>query len=637
MPSLSALATLPFAGDDDPTDAPCRCQPSFETTAGASTSVELVVESRDCPGGGDLVTSPDCRETVVSALSTRDADAVRTRVAGRERSYDDHAAATLLAAGRFVERAAFHDETLADRARRDPLGAARDATGRAGPVSHIAAETGLAECAARADGYDDALPCTVAPTFAGARRDVRPPADATLVDRRDLDSGATVRRYETRAGPYYDLTPIEADLSNDEMATLAAAYETLATGGVSGGERAPGRAVRRVADERDPVETLTRVLRKHTRGHGVLDDVFADPRVSDVVVTAPVSENPVRVRVDDERVRTNLRLTRDGAAALASRFRRASGRAFSRANPTLDAVVDAPDGGRVRVAGVTAPASDGFGFAFRTHGDDAWTLPALVANGTMPLDAAALLSLAVERSAAGLVAGPRGAGKTTLLGALLWEVPASTRSVVVEDTPELPIAALRDAGRDVQALRTETSADDPSLSATEALRTALRLGDGALVVGEVRGEEAATLYEAMRVGANSGAVLGTIHGDGAEAVRERVVTDLGVPESSFAATDVVVSLAAGESRRIVAVDEVRRDADGVHFASLFTDEDGSLEPTGAIDRGDSRLVADLATPNESYADVRTRLDDREASLAELVRTGQTRVDDVEPTDRGWSA
>ncbi|MFB6122678.1 MAG: ATPase, T2SS/T4P/T4SS family [Haloferacaceae archaeon] len=635
MPPLSALAALPFAGDDS-TDDGCRCRASFETTAGASAGVELVVESGDCPGGGALATSSDCRETVIDALSTRDADVVRTRAAGRERIYDDGAAATLLAAGRFVERAGFHDETLADRARRDPLGAARDATGRAGPVSHIAAETGLSECASRADGYDDALPCAVAPTFAGTRRDVRPPVDATLVGRRDLDTGATVRRYETRTGPYYDLSPVEAGLSDDEMATLAAAYETLATGGVSGGARAPGRAVRRVADDRDPVETLTRVLRKHTRGHGILDDVFADPRVSDVVVTAPVTENPVRVRLDDDRVRTNLSLTRDGAAALASRFRRASGRAFSRANPTLDAVVDAPDGGRVRVAGVTAPASDGYGFAFRAHGDDAWTLPALVENGTVPADAAALLSLAVERSAAGLVAGPRGAGKTTLLGALLWELPPSVRSVVVEDTPELPVDALRDADRDVQALRTETSADGPSLSATEALRTALRLGDGALVVGEVRGEEAATLYEAMRVGASSGAVFGTIHGDGADAVRERVVTDLGIPESSFAATDLVVSLAASDSRRVVAVEEVRRDADGVHFASLFEDVDGTLEPTGAIDRGDSRLLATLADPSESYADVRARLADREAHLADLARTGQTRVADLDVRNR-WSA
>ncbi len=82
----------------------------------------------------------------------------------------------------------------------------------------------------------------------------------------------------------------------------------------------------------------------------------------------------------------------------------------------------------------------------------------------------------------------------------------------------------------MQALRT-ASGDGPSVNATEALRTALRLGEGALAVGEVRGEEASVLYEAMRVGGGDGAVLGTSHGNGPNAVQERLVSDLGVPSS----------------------------------------------------------------------------------------------------------
>ncbi|MFC7194300.1 ATPase, T2SS/T4P/T4SS family [Halosimplex aquaticum] len=302
------------------------------------------------------------------------------------------------------------------------------------------------------------------------------------------------------------------------------------------------------------------MLRKHARGYGVVSDLFADERVSDVFATAPVAPTPLRVRVDGETMRTNVRLTRDGAEALASRFRRESGRAFSGADPTLDAAVASGDR-RVRVAAVTDPVSDGIAFAFRAGDRDPWTLPALVANGTMTADAAALLSVAVERGAAGLVTGPRGAGKTACLSALLWEVPPETRSVIIEDTPELPVDALHSGGRDVQALR--SSLDGAGPSPTDALRTALRLGSGALVVGEIRGEEAETLYEAMRVGANDGAVLGTIHGDGGEDVRERVVADLGVAPASFAATDFLVTLEAtetdeGTQRRVRSVEEVRR-------------------------------------------------------------------------------
>ncbi|RDI71233.1 ATPase, T2SS/T4P/T4SS family [Halopelagius longus] len=618
------------SGTDSEDDA-CRCDPRFETPAGRSDRrrAELVVDADDCPGGGDLASSPDCRATVVGALATRDADVVRTVADGVGRTYEGDAAGLLLAAGRFVERVEFHDESLAARARRDPLGAAREAAGRAGAVGRIVAETGLEEGAARVDGYDDAIRPAVGPSVARSRVTLRPPAGASLLDRRELPSGATVRAYETPDGTLYHLTPVAHALDPAATATLESAYDCLARGGVEGGDRAPGRAVRRVADDSTPVETLTDVLRRYTRGNGVLDDLFADPRVTDVVASAPVEENPVRVTLDGERVRTNVRLTADGAAALASRFRRASGRAFSRATPALDASVTRPDGTKVRVAGVTAPASDGIGFAFRAHGDDAWTLPGLVAAGTLPADAAALLSLAAERGAAALVAGTRGAGKTTLLGSLLWELPDATRLVTVEDTPELPVEALREGGRDVQPLTVELDGGEGSFSPDDALKTALRLGDGALVVGEVRGEEAGTLYEAMRVGAHGNAVLGTIHGDSAAAVRERVVSDLGVAESAFGATDLVVTCARdGPRRRVAAIEEVRTGEEGVRFETLYESDADGLDATGRIERGDSALAASLAEPAETYADVLDALDERATHLGRLAETDRTRPEDV---------
>ncbi|MFB6256763.1 MAG: ATPase, T2SS/T4P/T4SS family [Haloplanus sp.] len=621
-------------GDDGTTPTECGCVPSFYTPAGVDIDREptLVVDADDCPGAGDLVGEPACRATVVDALADRDADALRVRHDGRERVYDDGAVGLLVAAGRFAARVTVHDEVLATRARRDPLGAAHAATGRAGAVANLAATSGLAAGADRVDGdYETALASTVGPTVSNSRLIEGPPEGARLLSRRELDTGATVRRYRREGGDHYLLEPLDSRLNGAEMRALSAAYDRLASGGGDDG-REISRAVRAVADVTDgtevSIETIERVLRKHTHGHGVLDDLFSDPAVSEVVASAPVSDGPVQVSVEGDRLPTNVHLTRRGVAALASRFRRESGRGFSRAAPTLDAATDGPFGGRVRVAGVTDPASDGYGFAFRSHHTDAWTLPALVANGTIPARAAALCSVAVERAAAGLIAGPRGAGKTTLCSALLWELPPSTRTVVVEDTPELPVSTLRDTGRDVQAVR--TAADDgPALSPTEALRTALRLGDGALVLGEVRGEEAATLYEAMRVGAASSAVLGTIHGDGAESVIERVVTDLGVPASSFAATDLLVTLSTGERRRVATVEEVRHTDGEVGFGSLFEPGPDGTEPTGVVERGNSRLVGSLTRPDESYADVLDALDEREALLSELAdteRTGAVEVD-----------
>nr|WP_282594503.1 ATPase, T2SS/T4P/T4SS family [Halomarina salina] len=612
----------------DETDADCRCATSFDGD-------RLVVDAADCPGAGRLATEPACRTTVVGALTDRDAECVVTSANGVERAYEDEAAALLLAAGRFADLAAFHDETLAGRVGRDPLDVARQASGRAGPVADVAAETGLAELAARAASEREALRPSVGPTVARSRVARRLPEAATLVDRRDLSTGAVVRIYE-RPGddlPTYHLVPVELELDASALATLAAAADHLASGTVPGGdrgERAPARAVRAAVESETtalgdgselPVETVRRVLRKHTRGNGVLEDLFADPACSDVFVTAPADEGTLRVHVDGRPMRTNVGLTERGVETLASRFRRASGRAFSRASPTLDATTEAGDR-RVRVAGVTDPVSDGVAFAFRARDRGTWTLPGLVDGGTLPADAAALCSLAVERGAAALVAGGRGAGKTTLLGALTFELPAAVRTVAIEDTAELPVETLQRVGHDVQRLHVDT---DDGLGPSEALRTALRLGEGALLVGEVRGSEAPALFEAMRVGSNDGAVLGTVHGEGASGVRARL-RDHGVDDDAFAATDLLVTCErTADGRRVARIEEVTRDGG---FATLFDRDRSGLTATGRVDRGNSRLVAALAHPDESYADVRGALADRTEWLGRTVEGGDLAPDHV---------
>ncbi|MCQ4331939.1 Flp pilus assembly complex ATPase component TadA [Natronomonas sp. F2-12] len=583
-------------------DADCSCEPTFEAD-------RLRVESDGCPGAGRLTEEPACRQTVIEALERQDVESVCTRADGFERAYEDGAAGLLVAAGRFADAVGFHDRALAERAREDPLGAAEAAVGREERLARLVADTGLS--AFLGADYATALRPHVGPTVARSRIATRPPAGVTLVDRYELDTGAVIRKYGGDPIGTYHLTPAEHRLDADATATLAAAHRRLARGVVTGGERAPSRAVRSVADDDQPVGTLAATLTKHTRGLGVLEDCFADPDITDAFATAPVTENRIRVRCDGETLRTNVRLTEAGAAALASRFRRSSGRAFSQADPTLAATADA-SGRRIRVAGVTDPVSDGTGFTFRAHDESAFRLADLVDNGTLPAGSAAFLAVVTARGAATLLAGARGAGKTTLLGALLWEIPADIRTVAIEDTPELPVSELQTEGRDVQPLRVSTEGG-ASIEATEALRTALRLGDGALVVGEVRGEEAQVLYEAMRVGAADGTVLGTIHGGDGESVRERVVTDLGVPESAFADTDLVVTVEAydeggGRKRRLRAIEAVRRGATGLGFDSLY-DADGGIDRLTEED-----TLEPFCGPMEEPPDVRREIERRQAEL-----------------------
>jgi len=622
------LASL--LGADEESDDACECDAEFDED-------ELVVDADDCDGGGELASEPDCRRTVVDALSERDAAEVVVRTNGVERRYEDAGADLLTAAGRFVDLLGEADEQLAETARRDPLAAAERVTDRIDRVGDVGAESGLSAIANRDGEYGDLLAPTVGLSITYYYLDPTIDDEATLVDVRSLETGSTARIYDRPDSvPLYALDAVDLALSDEEHRLLLEGYEAIAEGVVDG-DRAASRAIEHVSDE--PVEpTLSRVLAKHTSGYGILEDLFGDPRVSDVYATSPVSNNPLRVVVDGESMATNLHLTPLGAEALGSRVRRTSGRSFSRAQPTVDATATLGTGVDVRIAGVTDPVADGVAFAFREQADDSFTLPALVANDTMTAEVAAFLSVAVERNAAALIAGSRGAGKTTLLGTLLYELTADTRTVVIEDTPELPVDPLQSVDRDVQALRTGTG-DGPEITTADALRTALRLGDGALVVGEIRGEEAQVLYEAMRVGANANAVLGTIHGDGAEDVYERVVTDLDVEPSSFVATDLVVTVQAHETpdgrvRRLARIEEVMGSGDDVWFEPLYAFDGDEAVSTGRIERGESRVVNRLAGPAGEYADVREQIEARKRRMRALSGDGRTAPREVAATYAG---
>ena len=333
--------------------------------------------------------------------------------------------------------------------------------------------------------------------------------------------------------------------------------------------RRAGEILAELAPERDAdeIQRMAACLARMTAGLGVLDILLADPFVQDVYVDAPVGDTPVHVvHADFGECLTNIYLTEEGIEGLLSKFRLASGRPFSEASPVLDLDVE---GSRCTVVG--PPLSQaGVALAVRRHRSEPWTLPHLVAKGFMSPEAAALLALFVDARGAVLVTGHRGAGKTSLLASLMLEIPPGSRVITIEDTPELPVVQMRRMGFEVLSLVVQpaVAGGGGELGVESALRVALRLGESVLVIGEVRGPEAKVLYEAMRVGTAGSAVMGTIHGSSAKDVFERVVLDLGIPASSFRATDVIAVASAvreggrlSRRRRLTEVVEVEKSGE----------------------------------------------------------------------------
>src|SRR5208337_4222094 len=134
-------------------------------------------------------------------------------------------------------------------------------------------------------------------------------------------------------------------------------------------------------------------------------------------------------------------------------------------------------------------------------------------------------------------------------------------------------------------------------------------GDSCLIVGEIRSTESKALFEAMRIGAMANTVAGTIHGESAYGVFDRVVNDLGVPPTSFKAVDFIVvcnKLKTADGlrtfRRVTEVTEVRKhwkrdpmEENGfVNLAEYRTEED-RLIPTDTLLNGESYVLNEIAS------------------------------------------
>jgi type IV secretory pathway ATPase VirB11/archaellum biosynthesis ATPase len=270
------------------------------------------------------------------------------------------------------------------------------------------------------------------------------------------------------------------------------------------------------------------------------------------------------------------------------------------------------------VAAITEPLNPtGLAYSFRRHRDKPWTLPLFVNNKMLTPLAAGIMSFLIDGARTMLVAGTRSAGKSSLLGSVLVEIMRRIRIITIEDTLELPVAPLRDLGYNIQSMKVASALTRGTneVSADEGIRTTLRLGDSALFVGEVRSTEAKALYEAMRVGALANTVTGTIHGDSPYGVYDRVVNDLGVPRTSFKATDIIVVANPVRSpdglhrfRRVTQITEVRKhwEEDPLReggFVDLMkydavTDR---LQPTGDLLNGDSEVLKSIAGNVKEWA------------------------------------
>ena len=302
------------------------------------------------------------------------------------------------------------------------------------------------------------------------------------------------------------------------------------------------------------IRELCDVVVRYTIGLGIFELLLEDPRLEDIYIDAPCDKNRIYVTLDNVsgynthmRCRTNLIASEREIRNLINTLMRDSGLPYCESSPVMETNMC---NNQARATIVGYPMSpNGDSVAIRKHSTTPWTLTKLIGNGTIDEHDAGLISFLVDNRCTFLVCGARGAGKSSLLSAMLFEMPIEQRILTIEDTLELPGDVMRSMGYKVQSmLIDERMNSDVSKRADEALRVSLRLGESAIILGEVRGDEARTLYQSMRAGRAGSSIMGTIHGDSEKGVYERVVHDIGIPAESFMATDFLIVMGTRRER-----------------------------------------------------------------------------------------
>ena len=320
-------------------------------------------------------------------------------------------------------------------------------------------------------------------------------------------------------------------------------------------------------------------------GLGPLEPLLQDPDISDILVTTP---SLVYVERGGKLFRTPVEF-KDNAhlVRIIEKIVSRVGRRIDESSPMVDARL--PDGSRVNAV-IPPVAVDGPMLSIRRFGKSALTADQLVRNLTLTEGMCELLRACVAARLNIVVSGGTGAGKTTLLNALSSFIPETERIVTIEDAAELRL-------QQVHTARMETR--PPNMEGAGAIRirhlviNALRMRPDRIIVGEVRGEEALDMMQAMNTGHDGS--LTTIHANSPRDGLSRLEVMMGMANSSMSvqsirqqitsAVDLFVHVSrfSDGSRRITHITEcVGMEADTITTQDIFLFEKQGVLQSGRV-------------------------------------------------------
>ena len=332
-------------------------------------------------------------------------------------------------------------------------------------------------------------------------------------------------------------------------------------------------------------EKLSREILDEIFGLGPLEPLLKDPTISDILVNRfdrVYVERAGKLEITGLSFKDNQHLMQ-----IIDRIVSRIGRRVDESSPMVDARLQ--DGSRVNAI-IPPLALDGACLSIRRFGRDPITARNMLDNKTLTEPMLELLSAVVKGRLNVIISGGTGAGKTTVLNVLSGYIPNSERIVTIEDAAELQL-------KQEHIVRLETR--PPNIEGKGSVRmrqlviNSLRMRPDRIVVGEVRGEEAFDMLQAMNTGHEGS--LTTVHANSPRDALARIenmvsMANLNIPERAIRhqianAVHAVVQVArlSDGSRKVLTISEVTgMEGDMIALQDIFVFERTGVDESGKV-------------------------------------------------------
>lgn len=334
------------------------------------------------------------------------------------------------------------------------------------------------------------------------------------------------------------------------------------------------------------------------RGLGILGKIISDKSITEVMINGYdciFVERDGKLEQIEDKFESQERFRN-----IITKFVQDMGRSVNESNPIVDTRL--ADGSRVNVV-LDPIALNGPIVTIRRFPEEGMTIQKLINYGSITSEAAVFLEKLVRAKYNIFISGGTGSGKTTFLNALSNYIPKTERVITIEDSAELQIRNLPNLVR--LETRNANSTGAGGISMRDLIKSSLRMRPERIVVGEVRGEEALDMLQAMNTGHDGS--LSTGHANSAQDMLSRLETMVlsgagGLPLEAIrqqiaSAVDLIIHLSRmrDSSRKTMEITEVAALENGkIRMNPLFRfeeDENTTLRRvSGALKRTKNKMV-----------------------------------------------